>query len=93
MLIPKPGPGGNAKTDYRIFYFRNRLLKNHRSMQYPQVCFNYIHNNTVKAGLVDKSVDWEFSSAMDYFVKRKGTLVNESVTKEYISLKEIASSE
>ena len=61
--------------------------------QYPQVCFNYIHNNPVKAGLVEESVDWEFSSAMDYFGKRKGTLVNKSVTKEYISLKGNASSE
>ena len=28
--------------------------------EYPQICFNYIHNNPVKAGLVKSSEDWEF---------------------------------
>ena len=32
--------------------------------QYSQVCFNYIHLNPVKAGLVAKAEDWEFSSYM-----------------------------
>jgi putative transposase len=34
--------------------------------QYPQVCFNYIHENPVKAGLVKRAEDWEFSSFRDY---------------------------
>lgn len=51
--------------------------------EYPQICFNYIHNNPVKAGLVDKSEDWEFSSYPDYFCGRKGTLVNKEIAKEF----------
>lgn len=46
---------------------------------YPQQCFNYIHQNPVKAGLVDNPEDWEFSSAVDYAGKRSGTLVNKAV--------------
>jgi len=44
--------------------------------QYPQVCFNYIHYNPVKAGLVAKAEDWEFSSYVDLVGMRDGTFVN-----------------
>jgi len=52
--------------------------------QYPQICFDYIHNNPVKAWLVNDNTDWEFSSARDYFVSRKGTLINKALCREYI---------
>ncbi len=52
--------------------------------QYPQVLFNYIHQNPVRAGLVEKEVDWEFSSAKDYANFRNGRLVNKKVAEEYI---------
>ena len=55
-------------------------------LQYPQVCFNYIHLNPVKAGLVKKTEDWEFSSAGVYSGKRKSTLVNIDMAKEYIEI-------
>ena len=44
--------------------------------EYFQSCFNYIHNNPVKAGLAKNPGDWEFSSYLDYFGLRNGTLVN-----------------
>ncbi|WP_340114993.1 hypothetical protein [Maribellus mangrovi] len=47
--------------------------------EYPQVCFNYIHQNPVDAGLVIDSANWEFSSYQDYAGIRKGTLVNKSL--------------
>lgn len=53
--------------------------------QYPQVCFNYIHNNPVKAGLVINAIDWEFSSAKDYAGIRNGKLINKDVALEYIN--------
>ncbi|MCK4662938.1 MAG: transposase [Bacteroidales bacterium] len=52
--------------------------------QYPQVCFNYIHQNPVKANLVNNSVDWEFSSALDYANLRDGKLVNKNVAAKYL---------
>lgn len=54
--------------------------------QYPQVCFNYIHQNPVKARLVKNREDWEFSSARDYLGLRKGNLVNIKLCAEYIDL-------
>ncbi len=52
--------------------------------QYPQTCFKYIHNNPVKAGLVNKCTDWPYSSAKDYAGLRHGTLVNKEVAKQYL---------
>ncbi len=44
--------------------------------EYPQICFNYIHNNPIKAKLVHSPEDWEFSSYCDYSGLRKGKLIN-----------------
>ena len=49
---------------------------------YPQVCFNYIHENPVKSGLVKRIIDWEFSSARDYADIRNGKLVNKKIAIE-----------
>jgi putative transposase len=53
-------------------------------MEYPQVCFNYIHNNPVKAGLVKDVTDWEYSSAAYYADQRAGTIVNKERALEYV---------
>ena len=54
--------------------------------QYPQICFNYIHQNPVKAKLVKNAADWEYSSAIDYADLRNGKLVNKEIAKEYVNL-------
>lgn len=46
------------------------------ALQYPQVCFNYIHANPVNAGIVKRAEDWEFSSYADLAGLRNGSLVN-----------------
>ncbi len=43
---------------------------------YPQACFDYIHGNPVKDGLVRNTNGWEFSSARDYAGFREGSIVN-----------------
>ena len=43
---------------------------------YEITCFNYIHNNPVKAGIVKKPTDWVYSSAKEYAGLRNGTLCN-----------------
>ena len=51
--------------------------------EYPEICFRYIHQNPIKARLVEIPEDWEFSSAPDYANLRNGTLINKQVAKEY----------
>lgn len=49
------------------------------SSYHLQTCFNYIHNNPTKAGLVKETSQWEYSSAIDYADKRNGSLVNKDI--------------
>ncbi len=51
--------------------------------EYPQICFNYIHENPVNAHLVKMPEEWEFSSYKDYSGKRKGKLINRERDKEF----------
>ncbi len=62
-----------------------RDAKTFKFLEFPnyyKICFNYIHNNPVKARLVGKSEDWRFSSASDYLGLRKGTLCNQELARE-----------
>jgi len=54
--------------------------------QYPQICFDYIHQNPVKAKLVKNAYDWEFSSARDYAGLRNGKLVNKLVANKFVDI-------
>ncbi len=62
------------------------IHKRDSESQYPQLCFDYIHQNPVKANLVDDAIKWEFSSAMDYQNLRKGKLINKLVAAEYLKI-------
>jgi putative transposase len=55
----------------------------HLYLQYPQRCFEYIHNNPVSARLVKKPEDWEFSSYLDYSGKRDGNLIHRKRAEEF----------
>ena len=35
---------------------------------------NYVHENPVRAGLVEKPEDWHWSSAVDYYLGKKGLI-------------------
>ena len=69
------------KSKIAIF---NMLSEN----QYPQVCFNYIHHNPVKSGLVEKDTDWEFSSARDYANLKNKSIVKKKTARNYIDFQE-----
>ncbi len=51
---------------------------------YGRVCFEYIHENPVKAELVKKQEDWTYSSAKDYKGLSNGTLCNLELTKKLL---------
>lgn len=53
--------------------------------EYPQRCFEYIHNNPVSAGLVDIPENWKYSSYIDYKDSRSGTLINKERAKLYVA--------
>ena len=76
-------PNGIAPSFYNT-EFATKILANNPELQYPQVCFEYIHHNPIKAGLVETEIEWEFSSAQDYASMRNGSLVNKVIAQEYV---------
>ncbi len=49
-------------------------------------CFFYIHQNPLKAGLVQKIEDWEYSSFKDYAGFRNGGLCNMDLAKDLLKI-------
>ena len=48
-------------------------------------CFNYIHNNPVKDGLVKTAADWEWSSYNSYYGTVKQSFCNKTLALDYCS--------
>jgi putative transposase len=55
------------------FYGPTHHYLMHKS-EYPFKCMEYIHDNPVKAGLVERPEDWEYSSYREYIGLGKCTL-------------------
>ena len=53
---------------------------------YARWCFQYIHNNPVKAKLVNHTTDWTYSSGQDYAGLRNGTLCNQELARKVLTL-------
>ncbi len=51
--------------------------------EYPNACFNYILSNPLRARLVRRSEDWEFSSYLDSMVIRNLNIINKGRIKEF----------
>ncbi len=56
------------------------------SEHYELIAFHYIHQNPIKAGIVKKIEDYEFSSFRDYIGLRNGKICNKSLAYELLDL-------
>ena len=71
---------------------KEKCLTNHNitatteTANHPFICFNYIHQNPMTAGFVEKIEDWEFSSFKDYIGHRNGSLCNQTLAIQLIDL-------
>ncbi len=52
----------------------------------PFICFHYIHQNPLKAGLVRKMEDWEMSSYRDYAGIRNGTFCDRKLANKLLDV-------
>lgn len=57
-----------------------------RDDYYPLVCFQYIHQNPMNAGLSDSLEGWPFSSYKDYERSRNGSICSLSLAHELLNL-------
>jgi REP element-mobilizing transposase RayT len=55
---------------------------------YPFICFNYIHQNPVKAGLVKRFEDWEWSSFKDYSGLRNESICTKDLACRFLDIPE-----
>jgi putative transposase len=55
---------------------------------YLVTCFNYVHLNPTKAGLVKSLHEWPYSSWLDYAGFRNGTLCNKELGMRLTGLRE-----
>ena len=55
-------------------------------LDYLLTCFYYIHQNPLKANLVNRLEEWIYSSYPDYYGLRNGTLCNKKSAVEILSL-------
>lgn len=53
------------------------------------ICLKYIHQNPLKAGLVQDMKEWEFSSYQDYAGIRNGSLCNQVLANQLLSFDEV----
>jgi putative transposase len=73
------------KTKVKCLSNIELITKNINAIDYQSKCLHYIHQNPLKAGLVLKIEDWEYSSYKDYAGLRNGTLCNKILAAKYCS--------
>jgi len=56
------------------------------SNNYGYICMNYIHQNPMKAGLVKRMEDWEYSSFNDYCGNRNETMCNKELAGRLLDI-------
>jgi len=54
--------------------------------KYDYICMHYIHQNPIKAKLVKRLEDWEYSSFKDYCGFRNGTLCNKMLAANLLDM-------
>jgi putative transposase len=70
-----------AKQTYNDPIINNYFGNGIKNQSYEQTCFEYIHQNPVKAGLVKRDTDWLFSSAREYAGETKNGICNIELSK------------
>jgi putative transposase len=67
-------------------FTQNTGAKELKTPLHTRTCFHYIHQNPLKAGLVSRLEDWEFSSFRDYAGLRQGTLCEQEIARSYLEI-------
>lgn len=77
------------KTKAKLLTDPNRLDKYFSNHDYTLTCFHYIHQNPLKAKLVNNLKDWLYSSYLDYYNNRNGTICSKTLAMQLLELTSI----
>jgi putative transposase len=72
-IFSKAGDKNKRNIDFQFWQQHNHPIELSNPTMMTQR-LNYIHNNPVEAGFVDKVEEWLHSSAADYYGTRKGRI-------------------
>ncbi len=67
------------KTKAKLLSGADHLINDFSQKDYLLACFQYIHQNPLKANLVKELQQWHYSSYPDYYHGRNGTICNKSL--------------
>lgn len=76
------------KTKAKLLTSQSILIDNFSTHEYLLTCFHYIHQNPLKAKLVNSLKDWQYSSCPDYYYGRNGTICNKTLSSKLLGLTE-----
>ncbi len=77
------------KTKAKLLTGSNSLIENFSIHDYVLTCFHYIHQNPLKAKLVNLLTEWPYSSYPDYYNHRNETICNKTLAMQLLELSEI----
>lgn len=77
------------KTKAKLLTEVTRINELFTNKDYVLTCFHYIHQNPLKAGLVNLLREWPYSSYPDYYDQRNGIICNRPLTRQLLELSEI----
>ena len=72
-IFGKAGNRNERNYDFQFWQQHNHPIELSNSFMAKQR-LDYIHNNPVEAGFVEKAEEWTHSSAGDYYGNRKGRI-------------------
>ncbi len=81
-IFKKAGEKNSRNKEYQFWQQDNHpvLLE---SVEFTLEKLNYMHNNPLKAGMVDKAEEYLLSSARDYYFGKGGLLPIKYLTAAY----------
>ncbi len=77
------------KTKAKLLTEATRTDELFTNQDYIITCFHYIHQNPLKAKLVNLLSKWPYSSYPDYYSDRNGTICNKALAIELLELSSI----
>ncbi len=69
-----------------LFQQKTKAICVTNNENHDTTAFHYIHQNPMKAGLVKRMEDWEYSSFKDYLCLREESLCNIDLAKEHLDI-------
>lgn len=81
-IFKKAGEKNSRNKEYQFWQQDNHPVQL-ETVEFTLDKLNYMHNNPVKAGIVDKAEEYLLSSARDYYLGKGGLLPIEHLTAAY----------